>query len=54
MVDSTKKENRDKKREDAEEILKMECRMYENKYPAKDDLVMVPMSLILVFNQNNI
>jgi hypothetical protein len=34
-------EQKDKRKEEADEIRKMECRMYENKFPNIDDLVMV-------------
>jgi hypothetical protein len=37
-MENSKKE---KKKEESEEIQKMECRMYENKFPSPDDLVMV-------------
>ena len=44
-MEINKKENKEtskaKRQEDAEEILKMNCRMYENKFPNIDDLVMV-------------
>jgi hypothetical protein len=40
-MEQSKKELKDKRKEEAEEIIKMECRMYENKYPNVEDLVMV-------------
>lgn len=42
-MENNKKENKEKakRQEEAEEILKMNCRMYENKFPNIDDLVMV-------------
>jgi hypothetical protein len=53
-----KNEQKDKRREEAQEIQKMECRMYENKFPHIDDLVMVSLQIhkltfpSKVFNQN--
>lgn len=40
-MEGNKKELKDKRKEEAEEIIKMECRMYENKFPHVEDLVMV-------------
>ena len=40
-MDVNKKEQKKKREEDAHEIQKMECRMYENKFPEKEELVMV-------------
>lgn len=39
--DKNKKENKEKKKEEAEEMRGIEYRMYENKFPNIDDLVMV-------------
>jgi len=41
MIENNKKEQKEKRKEEAQEIQKMECRMYENKFPQIDDLVMV-------------
>lgn len=41
-MENSKKDQKEKgKKEEAEEIKKMECRMYENRFPNVDDLVMV-------------
>jgi hypothetical protein len=40
-MELNKKELKEKRKEEAEEIQKMECRMYENRFPNVDDLVMV-------------
>jgi hypothetical protein len=40
-MENNKKELKEKRKEEANEIQKMECRMYENKYPNVEDLVMV-------------
>jgi len=40
-MEGNKKELKDKRKEEAEEIIKMESRMYENKFPQVEDLVMV-------------
>ena len=42
-MDTSKKPQKDKKarEEDAKRIQEIECRFFENKLPAKDDLVMV-------------
>lgn len=45
MEGNIKKEQKDKRKEDAADIVKMECRMYENKFPAVEDLVMVIINL---------
>ena len=43
MMEGKKNDEKDKRREEAMEIQKMECRMYENKFPAIDGLVMVSL-----------
>lgn len=55
-MEISKKDLKDKRKEEAAEIQKMECRMYEKKFPSIDDLVMVRKlnDIILVFNQNNL
>ena len=40
-MENKKNEQKEKRREEAQEIQKMESRMYENKFPNIDDLVMV-------------
>ena len=47
-MEQSKKELKDKRKEEAEEIQKMECRMYENKFPNVEDLVMVNRNNIIV------
>ncbi len=41
--ENKKHQDKDKRREEASEIQKMEFRMYENKFPNVDDLVMVSL-----------
>jgi hypothetical protein len=40
-MENNKKDDKGKRKEEAEEIQKMNCRMFENKFPNIDDLVMV-------------
>jgi hypothetical protein len=43
-----------KKEQETQEILSARCRMYENKFPAPDDLVMVILYFIQVFNHRDL
>jgi hypothetical protein len=52
-MENKKNEQKEKRREEAQEIQKMECRMYENKFPNIDDLVMV-RKIYLIFQKINI
>ncbi len=54
MEMNKKQEQKVKRKEEALEIQKMESRMYENKFPNIDDLVMVRISFLLVFNPYNL
>lgn len=47
-MEQVKKDLKDKRKEEAEEIQKMECRMYENKLPNVEDLVMVNIIILIV------
>jgi hypothetical protein len=40
-MDSKKLKNKKEREEDAKRIQEIDCRFYEKKLPAKDDLVMV-------------
>jgi hypothetical protein len=48
------KEDKGKRREEAEEIQKMNCRMFENKFPNIDDLVMVYKYITKVSNKDHL
>jgi len=45
-MEINKKQEKDKRKEEANEIQKLEFRMYENKFPNIDDLVMVTITLL--------
>jgi hypothetical protein len=49
MMENKKNEQKEKRREEAQEIQKMECRMYENKFPNIDDLVMVEKIIKILY-----
>jgi hypothetical protein len=44
-MEQNKKEAKEKRAEEAANIARMECRMYENKFPAVEDLVMVKICI---------
>lgn len=48
-MEKKEKHQKEEKKDLKEEYLKIECRMYENKFPKKDDLVMVRKLSYFIF-----